>query len=104
MKVCIYGAGAIGGFIGTRLAAAGECAGQRGGARRHAAGAARRTAGACARAASCCSAPVAAATEDPRELGAQDLVVVAVKGPALAEVARAHRRRCWAARRSCCRR
>ena len=25
MKVCIYGAGAIGGFIGTRLAAAGGC-------------------------------------------------------------------------------
>ena len=26
MKVCIYGAGAIGGFIGARLGAAGECA------------------------------------------------------------------------------
>ena len=25
MKVCIYGVGAIGGFIGTRLAAAGSC-------------------------------------------------------------------------------
>jgi 2-dehydropantoate 2-reductase len=25
MKVCIVGAGAIGGFIGTRLAAAGRC-------------------------------------------------------------------------------
>ncbi len=26
MKVCIYGAGAVGGFIGARLAAAGRCA------------------------------------------------------------------------------
>ena len=25
MKVCIYGAGAIGGFLGARLASAGEC-------------------------------------------------------------------------------
>ena len=32
-------------------------------------------------------APLAAAAEDPRELGAMDLVVVAVKGPALADVA-----------------
>jgi 2-dehydropantoate 2-reductase len=33
-------------------------------------------------------APLAAASDEPRDLGAMDLVVVAVKGPALTEVAR----------------
>jgi len=86
MKVCIYGAGAIGGFIGARLAATGDCAVgavARGATlrslREH--GWRLRQAGTLLR------APLAAAAEDPRELGAMDLVVVAVKGPALAEVA-----------------
>ncbi len=85
MKVCIYGAGAIGGFIGTRLAAAGECqvsAVARGptllalrehGWRLHQAGQLLR-------------APVTV-SDQPLELGVQDLVVVAVKGPALSHVA-----------------
>jgi len=86
MKVCIYGAGAIGGFIGTRLAAAGDC-----------------TVAAVARGATLLAlrqhgwrlrqggqlllAPALAA-EDPLELGVVDLVVLAVKAPALPEVAR----------------
>ena len=87
MKVCIYGAGAIGGFIGARLAVAGDC-----------------TVGAVARGPTLralrehgwrlrpSSGPLlqapATAAEDPRELGVMDLVVVAVKGPALSDVAR----------------
>ena len=85
MKVCIYGAGAIGGFIGTRLAAAGGCevsAVARGAtlqALREHGWRLRRQGG-------LLQAPAVAA-EDPRELGLMDLVVVAVKAPALAEVA-----------------
>ena len=84
-KVCIYGAGAIGGWIGTRLAGA-SChvsvvargatldALQRHGLRtRHAQGEA--------------SARVQASA-DPADFGAQDLVVIAVKAPSLQEVAR----------------
>jgi len=85
MKVCIYGAGAIGGFIGTRLAAAGRStvsAVARGmtldSLRRH--GWRLRQGGVLMQ------APVTAVA-DPAELGAQDLVVIAVKGPALADVA-----------------
>ncbi len=85
MKVCIYGVGAIGGFIGTRLALAGEC-----------------TVSAVARGATLAAlqqhglrlqqggelltAPVQA-SDDPAVLGPQDLVVIAVKAPALGAVA-----------------
>jgi 2-dehydropantoate 2-reductase len=84
MKVCIYGAGAIGGFIGTRLGAQG-----------HALSAVARGATLAALNAHGLrlrmsdgeiAAPVAAAA-DPAALGPQDLVVVAVKAPALPEVA-----------------
>jgi 2-dehydropantoate 2-reductase len=87
MKVCIYGAGAIGGFIGARLAAAGDCsvaAVARGStlrALREHGWRLRQSSGALLQA-------PATAAEDPRELGAMDLVVVAVKGPALSDVAR----------------
>jgi 2-dehydropantoate 2-reductase len=86
VKVCIYGAGAIGGLIGARLALAGHdavCTVARGATlealRRHGwrlaeAGNLRQVA--------------AQASEDPAMLGVQDLVVVAVKGPALPAVAR----------------
>jgi 2-dehydropantoate 2-reductase len=86
MKVCIYGAGAIGGWIGVKLARAG-CdvsvvargatldALQSHGLRLQQAG-------------ESLGAPVRAAS-DPAALGAQDLVVVAVKAPAMAEVAKA---------------
>ena len=85
MRVCIVGAGAIGGFIGTRLAAAGQAqvsalargatlqALQQQGWRLDMGGT-RLQAPALARASA-------------RELGPQDLVVIAVKGPALTQVA-----------------
>lgn len=86
MKACIVGAGAVGGFIGARLAASGiaTAALARGatltalrahGWRLHEGG-------------KLVQAPVAAA-EDAAELGEQDLVVIAVKGPALGDIARA---------------
>lgn len=86
MKVCIYGAGAIGGWIGVRLARAGHEVSvvargatlqqlQAHGLRLQEAGEAR-------------SVPVRASAA-PAELGVQDLVVVAVKAPAMADVARA---------------
>jgi 2-dehydropantoate 2-reductase len=85
MKVCIVGAGAIGGFIGARLAAAGRAevsAVARGATldalRRH--GWRLRTA------AGLVQAP-ALAQASASELGVQDLVVIAVKGPALTQVA-----------------
>lgn len=86
MKVCIFGAGAIGGFIGTRLAAAGECsvaAVARGPTLRslQAHGWRLRQGG------ELIQAP-AHASADPATLGVMDLAVVAVKGPALTEVAR----------------
>lgn len=87
MKICLYGVGAVGGLMGTRLAAAGHAlnAVARGdtlaalrehglgleeadGSRRH--------------------FPIHAVAE-PAELGPQDLVIVAVKQPALAAVAAA---------------
>ena len=86
MKVCIYGAGAIGGFIGARLAAAGGCdVGAV--ARGETLNALRIHGWRLRQGETLLRAPLAAASDDPRELGAMDLVVVAVKGPALAEVA-----------------
>jgi 2-dehydropantoate 2-reductase len=85
MRVCIYGAGAIGGLIGTRLAAAGGCsvaAVARGDTLR-----ALREHGWRLRQGGALLHAPALASDDPRELGAMDLVVVAVKGPALADVA-----------------
>jgi 2-dehydropantoate 2-reductase len=85
MKVCIYGAGAIGGFIGTRLAATGGCsvaAVARGDTLR----ALRQHGWRLRQGGALLQAP-ALADDDPRELGPMDLVVVAVKGPALADVA-----------------
>lgn len=85
MKACIYGAGAIGGWIGAGLADAGATLSvvargatlqalqthglrlEQGGQQRH--------------------WPVQASA-NPAELGVQDLVVIAVKAPALVEVAR----------------
>ena len=86
MKVCIYGAGAIGGWLGMKLARAGcdvsvvargatLAALQEQGLRLQQAG-------------ETMSAPVNASA-NPADLGAQDLVIVAVKAPAMAEVAKA---------------
>ena len=85
MKVCIYGVGAIGGFIGTRLALAGES--QVSAVARGATLAALRQHGLrLQQGGELLQAPVDA-SDDPAALGVQDLVVIAVKGPALAEVA-----------------
>jgi 2-dehydropantoate 2-reductase len=86
MKVCIYGAGAIGGFIGTRLAAQGDCS-VAAVARGPTLQALRQHGWRLRQGGQLLQAPAQAA-EDSRELGPMDLVVVAVKGPALAEVAR----------------
>jgi 2-dehydropantoate 2-reductase len=86
MKVCIYGAGAIGGFIGARLAAAGnEVAAV---ARGETLQALRTHGWRLRQGETLRRAPLAAASDEPRDLGAMDLVVVAVKGPALTEVAK----------------
>jgi 2-dehydropantoate 2-reductase len=84
MKVCLVGAGAIGGFIGTWLARAGEAVSAV--ARGATATALRERGWRLEMSGEQLSAPVRVA-EDPRELGPQDLVIVAVKAPALAEIA-----------------
>jgi 2-dehydropantoate 2-reductase len=86
MKVCIVGAGAIGGFIGTRLAAAGQA--QVSALARNATLEALRTHGWRMTTAEGLMQAPAHASDDAAELGAQDLVVIAVKGPALTQVAR----------------
>ena len=85
MKVCIYGAGAIGGFIGARLAAAGGC--QVSAVARGATLAALREHGLRLRERGELASYPVQATDDPAALGVQDLVVIAVKAPALAAVA-----------------
>jgi len=85
MKTCIYGAGAIGGWLGARLAQAGSQVSvvargatlealQAHGLRLESAG-------------EVVAVPVRASAE-PAALGVQDLVIVAVKAPAMADVAR----------------
>ena len=85
MKTCIYGAGAIGGWLGVRLAQAGSQVSvvargatlealQAHGLRLESAG-------------EVLAVPVRASAE-PAALGVQDLVIVAVKAPAMADVAR----------------
>jgi 2-dehydropantoate 2-reductase len=86
MKVTIFGAGAIGGFLGTRLAQSGcEVAA----VARGATAAALRAHGWRLRTGNNTVAMPARVAEKPSELGPQELVVVAVKGPALASVAAA---------------
>ena len=85
MKICIYGAGAIGGWIGARLAAIGEPVSV---VARGTTLAALQTHGLrLQQADGLLQVPVQAA-DNAAALGVQDLVVVAVKAPALAEVAR----------------
>jgi len=86
MKVCIIGAGAIGGFIGTRLAAAGAV--QVSALARGATLAALRRHGWRLQQGGALVQAPASASDDAAELGVQDLVVIAVKGPALTDVAR----------------
>jgi 2-dehydropantoate 2-reductase len=84
MKVCVYGAGAIGGFIGARLGAAGH--GMSAVARGGTLAALREHGLRLVQGGETIVAPVQA-EEDPGRLDPQDLVIVAVKGPALAAVA-----------------
>ena len=85
MKVCIIGAGAIGGFIGTRLAVAGRA--QVSAIARGATLAALREHGWRVKSGDTLLQAPARATDKPAELGAQDAIVIAVKGPALSAVA-----------------
>jgi 2-dehydropantoate 2-reductase len=86
LKVCVVGAGAIGGFLGTRLAAAGEAS---------VAALARGTTLAALRdhgwrlekGATRLQAPAATASVDPRDLGPQDLIIITVKAQALPALA-----------------
>ncbi len=85
-KVCIVGAGAIGGFVGARLAAAGRA--QVSALARGATLAALQRHGWRLRdATGLVTAPVQACAS-AAALGPQDVVVIAVKGPALTSVAR----------------
>lgn len=85
MKVCIAGAGAIGGWIGARLAAAGvEVSAM---ARGDTLAALKTHGWRLQNADGLVQAPVAGASALASDLGVQDLVIIAVKGPALASVA-----------------
>jgi 2-dehydropantoate 2-reductase len=84
-KVCIIGAGAIGGFIGTRLAAAGQ-AQVSALARGDTLAALQQHGWRMQTAEGLVQAP-AMASDKPAELGPQDVVIIAVKAPALAQVA-----------------
>jgi 2-dehydropantoate 2-reductase len=84
MRVCVFGAGAIGGHIAARLALAGETVSV---VARGAHGEAIRRDGLTLRDASGEINLRMPASADPAELGPQDAVIVTVKGPALGEVA-----------------
>ena len=84
MKVCIVGAGAIGGFLGSKLAAAGASVSAL--ARGATLQVLRSHGWRLQTADGLIQAPVAAA-ESAEALGEQDLVIIAVKGQALAELA-----------------
>jgi 2-dehydropantoate 2-reductase len=85
MKICIYGAGAIGGWLGVKLAHAG---GEVSAVARGATLEALQTRGLrLQQGGASLSAPVQASAH-PAELGPQDLVVVAVKATAIVEVAK----------------
>jgi 2-dehydropantoate 2-reductase len=84
MKIAVYGFGAIGGLIGARLAASG-CAVSA--VARGATLAALNTHGARLDAAGKLSSYPIRAEESPHALGPQDIVILAVKAPAMASVA-----------------
>ena len=90
MKICIVGAGAIGGWIGTKLAAAvrDDASIRVNAFARGNTLAALRTHGwRLLDEGVLTQAPVAHADDDAARLGQQDVVVIAVKGPALSQVA-----------------
>jgi 2-dehydropantoate 2-reductase len=86
MKVCIYGAGAIGGWVGVKLGRAGcDISVMARGATLQAL---QQHGLRLAEGGATLSAPVRASAS-PSDLGVQDLVVIAVKAPAMPDVARA---------------
>jgi 2-dehydropantoate 2-reductase len=85
-KVCIYGAGAIGGWIGVKLAQAG-C--EVGVVARGATLEALRTHGLRLQEGEQTHVAQVRASAAPADLGVQDIVIVAVKAPAMADVAQA---------------
>lgn len=85
MRACIYGLGSIGGFLGFHLAAAGFDVSA---VARGATLAAIRERGLRFESQDRSGAVPVRASEDPRSLGRQDLVVIAVKGYSMPEVAR----------------
>ena len=85
MKVCIVGAGAVGGLIGTRLAVSGAEVSAL--ARGETLAALRTHGWRLKQGAEPLAVPVAAASGDGHELGPQDLVVIAVKAPVTAALA-----------------
>jgi 2-dehydropantoate 2-reductase len=84
MKACVYGAGAIGGWMGARLAQVG-C--QLSAVARGATLEALRRQGLRLQQDDRLLATSVRASDNPEKLGPQDLVIVAVKAPAMAEVA-----------------
>ncbi|HZF78286.1 MAG TPA: 2-dehydropantoate 2-reductase [Rubrivivax sp.] len=84
-KVCIVGAGAIGGFIGARLASSGRA--QVSALARGATLQALREHGWRVNGPAGLLQLPARASDQAAEIGAQDLVIIAVKGPALTQVA-----------------
>lgn len=85
-KVCIYGAGAIGGWMGVKLAQAGCSVSV---VARGATLTALQQHGLRLQQGEEVSAVQVKASTDPVALGVQDLVIIAVKAPAMAEVAQA---------------
>ena len=85
MKVCIVGAGAIGGLIGARLAASTDC--EVSALARGETLAALNAEGWRLKQGDRLVTGKARASSDARELGPQDLVVVAVKAPSMAPIA-----------------
>ena len=86
LKVCVVGAGAIGGFLGTRLAAAGETS-VAALARGATLVALRDHGWRLQEGATLLQAPAATASDDPSALGPQDLIIITVKGQALPALA-----------------
>src|SRR4051794_22658534 len=89
MKICIVGAGAVGGLIGTRLAASGAEVGAF--ARGETLAALGSHGWRLKQGDRLLAAPIAAVSDDARALGPQDLVVIAVKAPVPASLAEAIR-------------
>jgi 2-dehydropantoate 2-reductase len=85
MKICVYGAGAIGGHIAARLASSGV---QVSLVARDATVRAVQARGLTARTIDGDIHASVPATSDPRDLGAQDHVIVSVKAPALPSIAK----------------